>query len=77
MMTIVFCHGALCDPYEEQANEQGYTLGDKAEYLQDLGFKTVYIWIHGLLTDRQYDDALRKLQKQLVKAARPLDITIQ
>jgi hypothetical protein len=71
--SIGFHHGALCDPYEEQANEQGYTLGDKAEYLQDLGFKIVYIWIHGLLTDSQYDAALRKLQKQLVKAARPLD----
>lgn len=73
MVTIGFHHGALCKPYEEQANEQGFTLGDKAEYLQDLGFKTVYIWIHGLLTDRQYDAALRKLQKQLVKAARPLE----
>jgi NAD(P)-dependent dehydrogenase (short-subunit alcohol dehydrogenase family) len=46
-------------------------LGDKAEYLQDLGFKTTFIWIHGLLTDSQYDAALKKLQKMLAKAAKP------
>lgn len=28
---VTFCHGALSDPYEEQANAQGFTLGDKAE----------------------------------------------
>lgn len=28
---IGFHHGALCDDYEKQANEQGYTLGKYAE----------------------------------------------
>ena len=71
MAGIGFHHGALCDSYEKQANDQGYTLGDKAEYLEDLGFKTTFIWIHGLLTDSQYDAALKKLQKMLAKAAKP------
>lgn len=70
---VGFDHGALCDPYEEQANAQGFTLGDKAKLLQDLGHHTVMIWIHGLLTDSQYDAALKKLQKQLVKALKPID----
>ena len=72
MAMIGFHHGALCKSYEEQANEQGFTLGDKADFLNDLGFKLVYIWIHGLLTDSQYDAALKKLQKQLAKAAKRL-----
>lgn len=71
--TVGFYHGALSEPYEEQANKQGYTLGDKAKLLQDLGHHTVMIWIHGLLTDSQYDAALKKLQKQLVKALKPID----
>lgn len=72
-ITVGFHHGALCDPYEKQANAQGFTLGDKAKLLQDLGHHTVMIWIHGLLTDSQYDAALKKLQKQLVEALKPID----
>ena len=34
-MTIEFHHGALCDSYEEQANAQGFTFGDKAEWVQE------------------------------------------
>lgn len=69
---ICFHHGALCDPYEQQANEQGYTLGEEKELLEKLGFSIVFCWIQGLLTDSQYDAALQKLQKKLVKAIKPL-----
>ena len=72
MAQIGFHHGALCEPYEQQANEQGYTLGEHADYLQDLGFKTCYLYIHGLLTDSQYDAALKKLQKMLVQSVSPM-----
>ena len=69
---VGFHHGALCDPYEQQANEQGYTLGEEKEFLEKLGFSIVFCWIHGLLTDSQYDAALKKLQKKLIKAIKPL-----
>lgn len=69
---VEFHHGALCDPYEKQANEQGFTLGKEKERLEQLGFSLVYCWIHGVLTDSQYDMALKKLQKQLVKAIKPI-----
>lgn len=69
---IGFHHGALCDPYEHQANQQGFTLGEEKELLEKLGFSIVFCWIHGLLTDSQYDAALKKLQKKLVKAIKPL-----
>lgn len=61
---VCFHHGALCDPYEQQANEQGFTLGDEKELLEKLGFSIVFCWIQGLLTDSQYDSALKKLQKK-------------
>ena len=69
---IGFNHGALCDSYEQQANEQGYTLGEDKKLLEDLGFSITFCWIHRLLTDSQYDSALRKLQKELIKALKPL-----
>lgn len=69
---IEFNHGALSDSYEKQANEQGFTLGEDKERLEKLGSSVVYCWIHGVLTDSQYDMALKKLQKQLVKAIKPL-----
>lgn len=69
---VTFCHGALSDPYEEQANAQGFTLGDKAELMDKLGFGLVINHIHGVLTDSAYDKALQKLQKQIVKNLKPL-----
>ena len=68
---VEFHHGALCDPYEKQANNQGFTLGEERERLEKLGFSLVYCWIHGVLTDSQYNMGLKKLQKQLVKALEP------
>lgn len=69
---VTFYHGALSDPYEEQANAQGFTLGDKAELMDKLGFGLVINHIHGTLTDSAYDKALQKLQKQIVKNLKPL-----
>lgn len=70
--TIEFHHGAMCDPYEEQANRQGFTLGDDRERLEEIGYALTYCWIQDVLTDSQYDAALKKLQKQLVKAAKQI-----
>ena len=72
---VEFRHGALSDPYEQQANAQGFTLGKEKKRLEQLGFSLVYCWIQGVLTDSQYDMALKKLQKQLVKAIKPLPET--
>lgn len=72
---VEFHHGALSDPYEKQANEQGFTLGKEKKRLEQLGFSLVYCRIHGVLTDSQYDMALKKLQKQLVKAIKLLPET--
>ena len=69
---VEFHHGALCDPYEKQANEQGFTLGKEAERLQNDGFYLAYAYMHDLLTDSMYGKALQRLQKKLIKALKPL-----
>lgn len=66
-ITVGFHHGALADPYEKQARKQGYTLGDKAELMDELAHGLIMNHIHGTLTDSAYDKALQKLQKQIVK----------
>lgn len=37
-MKVGFYHGALEDTYEKQANEQGFTLGDKAGLFDKIAF---------------------------------------
>ena len=69
---VGFHHGALCDSYEKQANEQGLTLGKDKELLEKLGFCVVMCHIHGLLTESRYDEALKRLQKKIVKSLKPL-----
>ena len=46
-MTVEFYHGAFCDTYEKQANRQGYTFGDKADFVEKVGFGIVAAHIHG------------------------------
>lgn len=70
---IGFQHGALCDSYEKQANEQGYTLGEKAELFDKIAFSYNMLRIHGYLTDSQSDNVCKKIQKNLVKSIKPLE----
>ena len=73
-MTVSFHFSALCDTYEEQANAQGFTFGDKAEWVEDIGFGIVCAYIHGCITDSEYDKILRRFQtKILVKNLKPLE----
>ena len=42
-MRVEFHHGALNDTYEKQANKQGLTFGDKANWVQKVGNGVVSI----------------------------------
>ena len=66
MTSIVFHHGALMDTYEEQANQQGFTLGDHADFAQRVGFGIVAAHIHGCITDSEYDKILRRFQTKIL-----------
>lgn len=71
---IGFHHGALSDTYEEQANAQGYTFGEYADFVQKVGFGLVSAYIHGCITDAEYDKILRRFQtKVLAKMVKPLE----
>jgi hypothetical protein len=71
-MTVEFHHGALVDTYEKQARVQGFTFGDKAEWVQKVGFGLVCAHIHGCITDGEYDKILRRFQqKVLLKKLKP------
>lgn len=71
-MTIGFHHGVLCDSYEEQANAQGFTFGDKAEWVEKVGYGLVCAYIHGCITDGEYDRILQRFQKKiLIKNIKP------
>lgn len=71
---IGFRHGFLSPSYEEQANEQGYTLGDQAEKYQKLGKYVLELSIFGIITDGETDKALQRLQKKFVKELKPLEV---
>lgn len=65
---VGFHHGALCDSYEKQANSQGYTFGKDANFVQKVGFGLVAAYIHGCITDAEYDRILGRFQKKVLAA---------
>ena len=65
-MTVEFHHGALADTYEEQANAQGFTFGEMAEWIEEVGKGLTCLWIHGCMTDKEYDRILQKFQKKIL-----------
>lgn len=71
---VGFHHGALCDSYEKQANEQGFTFGENAEFVQKVGFGLVAAYIHGCITDSEYDKILKRFQKILVEMLERLEV---
>lgn len=70
---VEFRHGFLSPSYEEQANAQGFTLGDQAERFQKLGRCVLELSIFGIITEGETDKALQRLQKQFVKELKPLE----
>jgi len=65
-MTVEFHHGALSDSYEKQANKQGFTFGEQADFVEKVGFGLVCAHIHGCITDKEYDKILERFQKKIL-----------
>lgn len=75
-MTVGFHHGALADSYEEQANKQGLTFDNMAEYVDKVGFGLVAAHMEGCITDKEYDKILQRFQKKiLVKNLKKLEVS--
>lgn len=60
-------YGALGKPLEEQLNEQGLTLGEKRENIEKLQDALTRCMFH-LLTDAQYNSALKKFHKKVMES---------
>ena len=71
-MEVGFHYGALCEPLEVQANKQGFTLSEEKERLEELNKSMIHCWVCGLCTDSQKDAMMKKMQKKVVKALKPL-----
>ena len=65
-MMIEFHHGALNDSYEKQANDQGFTFGDKAEWVQKVGYGLLCAYIHGAITEGEYIKILSRFQSKIL-----------
>ena len=71
---VLFYHGGLADTYEKQANTQGFTFGDKAKWVEKIGFGLVCAYIHGCITEKEYNRILQRFQtKILVKNLKPIE----
>lgn len=65
---IEFHYGIFCKSLEQQANEQGYTLGNKQELLEMLREAINRCLFSEVATNSQVNRMFKKLQKQVVKA---------
>jgi hypothetical protein len=69
---ITISYGALGDKIEVQLNEQGLTLGDKAELIHKLHHSLTMCMFH-LLTPSQHQVALKKLHKKVMENIKPIE----
>lgn len=65
-MNVTFVHGAMVATYEEQANNQGFTLGNKAELAEKLRDAILILMFNDVLTDAQRWAAFKRLQKKVL-----------
>lgn len=72
---IEFSYGVLSDTLEEQANKQGYTLGEEAEKLEKIR-KAINMCKFHVATDSQVSSMIKKLHNKVIKALKPLDNVI-
>ena len=66
-MNIGFKYGVLCESLEKQANEQGFTLGEKADGFEKIRHAINMCGFH-VATESQVRLMINKLQKKVVKA---------
>jgi uncharacterized membrane protein YGL010W len=71
-MKITISYGALSDSIEKQLNGHGLTLGDKKKFIHDLSHSLTMCRFH-VLTDSQYNAALKKLHKKVMEYAKPTE----
>lgn len=71
--SVEFHYGVLSDPIEMQANEQGLTLGKKAELYEVLCDAMITCWILGIVTDAEKNKMIARFQKKMIKDLSPIE----
>ena len=72
MKQVKFNYGLLSDEMEKQANEQGFTFGEKIEFAESLKKSFNMASIH-LLTEKQSESALKKMHSKMIKMLKPIE----
>ena len=72
-MEVRFSHGIYGDGYENQANAQGFTLGEKADFFEGIRHAYNMLRCNGYLTNSQADIVCKKIQNNLVKELKSPD----
>ena len=73
MKQVTFGYGILCDPLEEQANQQGFTLG-KIAYRLDIVRESInHLRIHDLLTYSEMEKIHQRLHKLVIESLQPME----
>lgn len=71
-MRIGFSYGALCDDLETQANKQGFTFGGEVEKVERFRNSFNMLAIHGIISDGQKENIIKKLHQKVCKDLQPL-----
>ena len=70
---VGFSYGVLYDSLEQQANKQGYTLGEDADTFEKIR-KAINMCMFHVATDSQVSTMTKKLHKKVIKALKPISI---
>lgn len=69
---VIFHYGALSDPLEQQANDQGFTLGYDSVFM-DMVNRSIYeCWLNGLCSEPEWKSMIHKLGVKVSEALTPL-----
>ena len=66
MKEINLNHGLFSDTYEEQLNTQGYTLGDKAEWVEKIGYGLKAAYTQGCISDSQFKAIIERFSERVI-----------
>ena len=69
---MIFRHGLFEDDYEAQARVYGYTLGNKADRLQEIGKAYKRAFADGLIDLKEFRQMTGKLDGLLLRNIKPM-----
>lgn len=65
-MSVEFHFGVFAETLEKQANEQGFTFGDKAEWIQEISHAVTCLYVQNCMTDSEHMKILKRFQQKIL-----------